>query len=210
VAVEADSGPAPPEPTEKDLAAWVAALPEAEKNELLLRVTQEKAPLVHAQLQSRFRRDFGRKSGGKPSAAPKPRTASELRAARVARAEENRCKEAEKRAREKAKREREAAKARAAYLDDLAGREEETWREVDALIAATKPKEYDQAVELLKDLHELAERAGNPARARERIRQIREKHYGKSSFRQRLDRAGLNFPEAEGSDAAKKSVTRTR
>ncbi len=210
VAVESDTGAAPPEPTEKDIAAWVAALPVAEKNELLLRVTQGQAPLVHSQLQSRFRRDFGQKTGGKPTAALSPRSTAELRDAREVRAEENRRKEAERRAREQAKREREAAKARAAYLDELAGREAAAWREVEAHIATKQPKEYDRAVTLLKDLHELAERAGNPAPARERIRQVREKHSNKPSLRQRLDRAGLNFPGAETGEAVKTSVTKKR
>jgi hypothetical protein len=213
VATEADAAAAPAEPTEQDLAAWVAALPDAEKNELLVRVAQRQVPLIHAQLQNRFRREFGlsgKTAGVEPTTAALRRTASQLRQEREVRAEENRRKEAERRAREKEKQERKQAKARAAYLDSLARRGEEAWGEVDTLIAATKPKEYDRAVSLLKDLLDLAERSGNPAPARARIWQLREKHHGKPSFRQRLAKAGLNFPDVSACDATKTSVTKKR
>ena len=51
--------------------------------------------------------------------------------------------------------------------------------------------DYDQAVQLLKDLRDVAERAGRSDDADARIRQLRERHSNKSSLRKRLDQAGL-------------------
>ena len=52
------------------------------------------------------------------------------------------------------------AAARAARLDDLAGRRDQVWQEVEDRITTTRPDEYDRAVALLADLYALAEREG--------------------------------------------------
>jgi hypothetical protein len=209
-AARADTGDAPKEPTRQQLADWIAALPEAEKNDLLLQVAEQEAPLLHAQLRNRFRHEHARaaREGAAPPAQSVRRTAAELRAAGEALAEENRRKEAERQAREREKREREKAKKRAAYLDSLAARESEVWREVDTLIATMKPKDYDQAVTLLQDLHDLAERDNRLGPTRALIQQLRERHSGKPSLRKRFDKAGLDFPEAAAGDVTRTSVTR--
>ncbi|MGH8490649.1 MAG: hypothetical protein ACREXS_17745 [Gammaproteobacteria bacterium] len=79
---------------------------------------------------------------------------------------------AEKAAKEKARREREAAVARAQHLDEIAGKEPALWNKVEGLIATKQPKNYDQAVELLADLRDLAAR-GFPAACRSAARRAR-------------------------------------
>jgi hypothetical protein len=151
---------------------------------------------VRLELLRRFRDDWARArkrpGGGRRPATP-GRTAGSLRGAAEARAEAERRREEEERARERARRDRERARARARYLDELAPREEETWRRAEALIETKKPKDYDQAVELVKDLYDLAERAGRPDEARARVRQLRQRHASKRSLLQRLDKAGLSW-----------------
>jgi hypothetical protein len=53
-----------------------------------------------------------------------------------------------------------AAAAGEQRLDALAGRQEQAWQQVAAMIETKKPKEYEADVELLNDLKALAERDG--------------------------------------------------
>ena len=54
-----------------------------------------------------------------------------------------------------------------------------------------KPKEYDRAVEILRDLRDLAEHDGATESFSGRLAVLREDHRGKPSFIQRLDKARL-------------------
>jgi hypothetical protein len=80
---------------------------------------------------------------------------------------------------------------RAFYLNGLIGQEDELWGQVEAAIKTRLPKEYDRAVELLKDLRDLAERDGATAAVVKGLRELRERHRAKPTLIQRLDRAGL-------------------
>ena len=98
---------------------------------------------------------------------------------------------AKRAAEEKARREREQAERGKKNFDDLARREPQAWAEVDALISTKKPKEYDQAVELLIDLCALAEREGRRSQAEARIRELRQAHAKKPSLIERFDKKKL-------------------
>ena len=119
------------------------------------------------------------------------RTAGDLLAARERLLEQRRREKAERAAKKQARRAEEAAAARERQLDALAGREEELWGQVEAAIATRLPKEYDRAVGLLRDLRDLAARTGSTEQVAERIRTLRERHRGKRTLLQRLDKAGL-------------------
>ncbi len=115
----------------------------------------------------------------------------ELLQAAQARTEERRQAKARKRAEEAALREREAAAARAKRLDEIAGREPQLWARIDSLIAATQPKSYDEAVSLLIDLRDLAQREGTDRQFRMKLEAIHVAHARKPSFIKRLEKAGL-------------------
>ncbi len=66
------------------------------------------------------------------------------------------------RAAQEARREQQRAAAREKRLDAIARDPEITWTRIDELIDTRKPSDYDKAVELLKDLQVIAERAGIP------------------------------------------------
>jgi hypothetical protein len=172
-------------PDEGALPGWIAALPEAEKTELLVRVAGAAPVAVRSELLRRFR------MAHRTDAAPAEgvRTVGELLEAADRIAEERSRIEAERKAREKERREREAAAARARHLDRLAPREEETWGEVDALIASKQAKSYDQAVSLLRDLRDLATRDGREPAFAARLHALREAHAKKPSFLDRLRKA---------------------
>src|SRR4051812_47444666 len=165
---------------------WVESLPAVLKDDALVRfLAEEGDPALRAELLRMFCEDT--RPRGKPKTAEKRRTVAQLLAARNALAAEKKRKASEQRAREKAKREREHAEARSKYLDGLAGKEMETWRKIDDLIATKVPGNYARAVEFLVDLRELAQRSGKEESFRSRVGQLRERHSGKPSLRKRLD-----------------------
>lgn len=175
-------------PSGQELERWIAALPAAEKTDLLARLAGGSEPHLRADLLRRFRqsRTTTPRSGGEA-----PRTVSELLKAAEQHATERRRKEAERAERERARREREAAQARERYLAGLAEREAEAWRQVEALIAAKQPGKYDEAVKLLGDLRDLGLRPRRAGAVEARLRQLREEHARKPSFIERLKKAGL-------------------
>ncbi|GAB3723282.1 hypothetical protein [Nocardiopsis nanhaiensis] len=181
----------PPLPTgagqRKEMARWIEDLPVKEKN-LLLRMVAEDQP---ARARARMLQTFQDSGLGAPRAAEGARTVRELWTAagerRARREQEEAAREAE---RERQRRE-EAAAAREARLDDLAGQREQAWQEAEDRIATKHPEGYDQAVALLADLSDLAEREGEgPAFARS-LRELRERHRRKSTLQRRMDEAGL-------------------
>ena len=173
----------------KDFQRWVSALPDSEKAALLVRLVNEGESQVRAQLLRRFRVAV---EGDNPSGVSEQRrTAADLLALARRHGEERRRREAERQARERARRECEAAAAREKYLAGLAQREPEVWAKVDALIAAKRPGEYDQAVQLLKDLWDLGLRSGRSAEIQTHIRQLRDQHVNKPSFLRRLAKGAL-------------------
>ena len=173
------------EPGEEAFGPWVAALPEDEKTALLLRALNDEALPVRAELLRRFRLS---RRGAPPASSDAPRTVPQLLAAAERRTEARLRAEAERAAREKARREREEAERREKYLDELAGREEETWKRAEALVSLKQAQAYDEAVALLRDLRDLAARGGRASEAEARIRALRAEHARKSTFVQRLDR----------------------
>jgi hypothetical protein len=183
IAVAAASSASAQEP--KGMGAWIASLPEQEKDALLARVTAGEGAQVQALLLRRFRA-----ASGSPPTAP-ARTAAELwqvagdrKAARAEAAER----------RQRAAEARSAAAQAAAYakhLDQLAARTEAAWEKAAELIETRRPGDYDLATSLLGDLQALADRQGDPAAFTKRFGELRAKHQRKPSLLDRFDQAGL-------------------
>ena len=175
----------------EELSRWVAGLPDAKKNALLLEMAGGGSPHAGEELLRRFRQCRPEPSAEPASTGQAPRTAGELRLAAQRRAEERRLREAERRGQEKERKEREKAAARNQYLEGLAKKEPQTWSRVEALIAMKRPQDYDRAVELLKDLQELAERNLRSKEYEWQLHCLRERHVKKPSLLERLRAAGL-------------------
>jgi hypothetical protein len=172
-------------PSAAVLARWVKALPEPDKDELLLRVLRGDGALLRSDMLRRFHGtqvDQPARGG---------RTVGELLAASekvfARRQEATRKRELAARRR----REQEAAVAKAKRLDALAGNPAKAWTQVDALIEAKRAREYDAAVTLLEDLHALAARADDLAGFAERMSRLRERNTRRQSLIDRFDRAQL-------------------
>jgi hypothetical protein len=179
------SAPLPAAPEPEEVRAWIASLPDGERVDLLGRVAAGQERQVRAELLRRLQAS----RSTPPIEAPLPRTAQELLDAAERVAEERERLRAEAAAREKERAARKAAEARALHLDRLAPREEETWGQVDALVATKQPKSYDHAVSLLKDLRDLAARDGREHVFDARLQNLREAHAKKPSFLERLQKA---------------------
>jgi len=147
------------------------------------------AAQAQAELLQRFRR-------AQRANAPHPtpdqpggrRTVGDLLDAAEQRAERRRRQEAERAERQREREARERAAARAAYLDSLAGREPELWRQVEALAEAKRPKEYDHAARLVRDLRDLSVRQDSLADFERRVVELRLRHAKKPSFIGRIER----------------------
>lgn len=114
-----------------------------------------------------------------------------LLAASRRRAKEDTRRSAEERARKEAERKAKQARERKECRAKLALREEDSWAQAESLIQTKRSVKYEQAVKLLKCLHDLNVRAGTPEKADRRIRDLRKRHATKHSLLRRLTRAGL-------------------
>jgi hypothetical protein len=167
------------------LGRWVKALPEPDKDELLLRVLRGDGALLRSEMLRRF---HGTKADQPIEGG---RTVSELLAA-AERAWARRREATRKReSAERRRRELQAAAVQAKRLEVLAGNPARAWKQVDALIAAKRAKEYDAAVTLLEDLYALAARDDDLAGFAVRMGRLREQNTRRPSLIDRFNRAQL-------------------
>ncbi len=164
----------------------VAAMGDAEKTRLLMRVFNGE-PNMSAELQATIRARLEPETTISPGAL---RTAADLQA----RAEEFRLarKRAEAELAEAQRRlQAEAAeKARDVRLEAFRQRGEKVWGEVEIEIGRRNPAGYDKAAALLSDLLALAEKQGSTEEFRLRLQSIRERHAGKGRFLERVTLLG--------------------
>lgn len=171
-----------------ELVRWVAFLPEAEKDSALLRLLAGEERHLRAELLRALREAH---LGNSPMMAAGSRSVAEIVAASKLHGEERKRQETKRAAAERARRQAEEAKAREAYLDGLAGQEEQLWRRIETLIEIRRGPEYDQAAQYLKDLRDLSNRSNSLAAFESRVAQLARRHPGKKAFLERLQKAGM-------------------
>jgi len=167
------------------LAGRIASLPAEEKDTLLTRVASGEGAQVQALLLRRFRAA----GGSEPTASA--RTAAELWQAAGDRKAARQKAEERRRSEEEARKAAARAAAYARHLDELATRTEAAWQEAAALIETKRPRDYDLAVTLLRDLEALADRQSDSAAFTKRLLELRAQHQRKPSLLDRFDKAGL-------------------
>jgi hypothetical protein len=173
-----------------EVRTWVAERSAEEKNDVLTKLILDEDPTLATGLLHQFL-EHRAATSPRPDTPAAPRTVGKLLQAAEARTEERRQAEARKRAAEVARREREAALARAKHLDEIARREPELWARIDSLIATKQPNRYAEAVTLLLDLRDLAQRDGNERKFRMELEAICTAHARKPAFLERLRKASL-------------------
>lgn len=173
------------------LAEWIAALPTEGKNQLLLDVIQGADSHLSSKLLARFRSSRKTDEETSSESGKQGRTVGELLEAATGRRAEREREQRRRAAQARAKKVAEQAKKRAAYLDELAPRQDAVWKEVERLIAARLPKAYDEAVALLVDLRDLSERANASAPFKSRLATLIGQNSRRPSLLERLRKAGL-------------------
>jgi hypothetical protein len=168
--------------SEDDLRRAIGQLPLEERDAFLLRLAKGESHLSLA-----LSRRLGTFSGVPQGETAERRTVGELLAAMEA-------------LQERRHRERVAAAEarRIAELKALAGREDKAWREVDALIQQSQAKAYDEAVQLLKKLGDLAEHQGRRSAFEEHLGQIHDQYSRRHALIRRLREAGLIHQRGTG------------
>lgn len=141
-------------PLARKIDRWVARLDADERVALLSRVARGDGT-VGAELMRRFRQQVPA-----PAATLPLRTAGALRARAEVLAEQRREVIRVRAAKERMRGDREQAAARDRYLSTLAKRQADAWRRVEALVITKRPRDYDAAIALLRDLREIGERKG--------------------------------------------------
>ncbi len=178
-------------PSRAKLAAWIAAMPEGEKNALLLGMAEDNNSRSMIELQRRFNRyrlpPMTRAEGENSL----PRTVSQILVSTQAHAARRIQREAERKAAELDKQERARAAARVKYLDNLAGREAQIWEQVEALAQTKQPKNYDRALSHLLDLRDLAACRGQQVHFQSALERLRMNHGAKPTFLRRISQANL-------------------
>jgi hypothetical protein len=175
-------------PSRKELAAWIRGLPEKEKDCLLVEALAETDERWRIELLRRFEHENVSVSD---QGAIARRTIADLLTASLARAEERRRKLNAQRAAEAARKKAKEEANRALFLDQLAKREKAVWKEVDAYIQKRQPNDYDRAVMLLSNLHDLAVRQGGEDEFHLTMDDLRKTHAAKESFLRRMAKAKL-------------------
>ena len=94
-------------------------------------------------------------------------------------------------ARAKAKRALEEAAQREKHLQSLAGKEDSLWKKIDGLIKLTQPKPYDEALETLLDLRDLAAKSGAQEAFAKRAAALYAANTKRPAFAARIRKAGL-------------------
>jgi uncharacterized protein (DUF2249 family) len=175
---------------QKRLGSWISNLPEKEKDEVLLRLIKDHDPHLGAELVQRYRQSFSMEDNAGTDMTL--RTVDDLISKGQTYAAERKRRIAEQKAKERARKERERAIIREKYLNELAKRGDQVWKQVDELIKTKRPSDYDSAVQLLVDLRDLGIKMNNEMFFQEKLRNVREKHSRKPSFVKRLNKAGLD------------------
>jgi hypothetical protein len=171
-------------PNAQDLQKWLYTLSQNERDGMLREILESSLKgnqTIALQEICRFNKEFQGSKKEKPKTRTVGQLLKEAEKARQARIQL----EAEKAARESAERQKLQRIAREKRLNEIMGREEKIWNQVEVLASEKKAKSYDQAIELLIDLRDLAQREKSTDFSA-KFDALKQRHSAKSSFMQRL------------------------
>lgn len=190
-AVQGDPQPSLAEPSEDEMIAWVATLPNADKDRILLELlTTPQTTAIVARLRQLFYQNR-RQKNTLPQTGSNKRTAGQLWQAREVLAAAEKRRQQEQAKRERVERERRAAEQRRQYLDSLATQQASVWQQVTTLLKVSQQQNYDEAVRLLGDLRDLATDPEAMRQWQARIVEFRQRYARRPSLMRRFDRAGF-------------------
>lgn len=174
-------------PNSQDLQKWLNTLSQNEKDSMLKEILESSLKgnqTIALQQICRFNKTWQSIQENK-NEKPKKRTVGQL-LRESENVKQTRIQlEANKAAAEQAERQRLQRIAREKRLNEIMGREEIIWNQIEVLASEKKAKSYDRAIELLIDLSDLAQRE-NSTDFSTRFNTLKQRHSAKSSFMQRL------------------------
>jgi hypothetical protein len=176
ISAAAENSPIEEEESEP-IETWVAALPETERNDFLVRMARGETHIA-SQLVQRLRQ-LNRQPRSMTQPEQPKRSLADLMAIALTQ-ERNR----------KTREQQIARQARMAQLEALAPKEAIMWQEVFRLIELKQSKAYDQAIEYLIDLRDLAEQQETLPQFIARIKKMRGDYSSRSELMSRLQQAG--------------------
>src|SRR5262249_23657441 len=140
----APEGGPPPGPTDEEMAAWLATLPSADKDGVLLRILRGDLAEAGRELQGRFRQGWraGRRSA--PESAADRRTVGRLLETRDEMSVVLERRAAEEQERERRRKEQERLKARDRRLATMQGRDAEFLRKAEGLLDGRQRSKYPE------------------------------------------------------------------
>ena len=173
------------------LEAWIKAVPEKEKNALLLELTEKDIPNSRDFLLQRFEPARNSARHQHEGQGTVRRMVGQLLTLAETRTAERRRQEEELAAAKQLRLKQREAAARTKHLGKLAGREAQIWEQAEALIQTKQPNNYARAINHLIDLRDLAVRRGQEPGFASSLERLRENHRQKPSFLRRIADAGL-------------------
>lgn len=174
-------------PNSQDIQKWLHTLSQNEKDGMLREILESSLKgdqTIALQQICRFSRTWQSIQESKKE-KPKKRTVGEL-LRESENIQQTRIQlEAKKAAAELAERQRFQRIAREKRLNEIMGREEKIWNQIEVLASEKKAKSYDQAIGLLIDLRDLAQREKSTDFLT-KFTALKQRHSAKTSFVQRL------------------------
>jgi hypothetical protein len=158
--------------------AWIAALSEAERNDFLVRLARGESHIA-SQLVQRLRQANQTDRTLLPSEQPR-RSLADLMTSALTQEKHRKTREQQI-----------SRQARVAQLEALAPKEAAMWLEVARLIELKQSMAYDQAIEYLVDLRDLAEQNGTLSDFMARVRKIRDDYSNRTELMSRLQQSWL-------------------
>lgn len=165
-------------PSEKDFARWLSGVSAKQQAGWLTRFAFAQEPGVGAEVMRAFRTSLPQGISvvkGSRSGAQLIKKANAFEAAKRQKAEQAKARKKAALAREKEKR-REA----------VAADPEKAWKQVDTLVETRQEASYDQAVEVLVMLRELAQQNGAMDDFKRRLKEVRQRHVARTKFHQKM------------------------
>jgi len=157
---------------------WLAAVPARQQTDWLTRLAWQQEPGVGAEVMRAYRASLP----GPAKAASGRRTVAQLVA--LAHARENELKQRAAAARKKQKEELE--KKKQAQRQALEANPALGWEQIEELVATKEEANYDQAVELLLTLRDIAQKTSNSDDFKRRLKEVRQRHVSKTKFHQKM------------------------
>ncbi len=173
-----------------EILTWVRSVSETEKDSLLARIIGDDISHPAAELRQRVFSEIQAKHPATVSFAPRRTTAQLLARADAIMKDRQRTKR-EAAERERITREQEQAEQRRRHLESLRGRETDLWTEANQLIVTKRPRNYDEAISILRDLGELAERDGAAPAFHQRMQALCRDHASKPALMEKFQKARL-------------------